>query len=293
MLGGGGAKGVGSRYPIEIGGGSEARRLLALLSRTASKDRSELRVRIDPGTSPDLSPDPSPDRPETARFRGGVGRGGGAGPAHGGDRAGRSLRWSRPWLVPPYLILMALLLSPSSQRPQGEPDSEASEASESSRSAQPAGTSDADDLASEGPDSPEASDDESEQATASKPSRARRGKGKVRKAKPLPEPTEATWIQVAPGKFVRAEAADDPMGLAGPHPPVKTPAEPIPRAATPRIRRGRSSRSPRRPGQRPGVPSRRVRSQVFESDRRARPLRIRRADRGRPTGLRPSRRPGR
>ena len=131
--------------------------------------------------------------------------------------------WVSAWLVPPYLILMALILSPSSARPQGESAEGGSDPS-TLRPASPGEGSDgpeplADDPASAG--SPEAG---SEQGTSTTPTRGRRGKGRARKAKPLPEPTEATWVQVAPGKFVRVEGAESPAE-AGPHEPAGVPVE--------------------------------------------------------------------
>ena len=188
-------------------------------------------MRIDQDASPDSSPDPSPDRPETAR----PGTRWASTAALALLMAGTCwvvASWVSPWLVPPYLVLMALLLSPSSpstRRPQDGPGSEASETLESSRPARPDGDSDDSDPPSDASDSLESPDDGSEQGAASKPSRARRGKGRVKKAKSWPEPAEATWVQVAPGKFVRVGAADGSTGLAGPHPQVGAPVE-VPRA---------------------------------------------------------------
>ena len=135
--------------------------------------------------------------------------------------------WVSAWLVLPYLLLMALLLSPSTGRQPGEPASEGSDASDHPRSARPAGGFDDPDSSTDDLDSSGLPEDgsESEQGAESKPARARRGKGRVKKAKAAPEPSEATWVQVAPGKFVRVEAADESTGQAGPHSRVGTPAE--------------------------------------------------------------------
>jgi hypothetical protein len=183
-------------------------------------------VRNDQGTFPDRPEDPSPDRPATARSR-----------AVGPSTVVLALlmagtcwavaSWVSAWLVPPYLILMALLLFPSTGRPQGVPGEADRDASDPLRPAQPGeGLDD--------PDSPpdaSAPEDGSEQATSSSPVKGRRGKGRAKKARPVPGPTEATWVQVAPGKFVRVEA---PQGQAeaGPHELVGVPVEV---AATPQM----------------------------------------------------------
>lgn len=192
-------------------------------------------MRIDQGTSPNPSPAPSPDRPSSPRTR--------ANWASTGLlallMAGTSwavASWAHPWLVLPYLMLMAWLLFPSTSagRRLGELDSEGSEASENPRSAWPGGDSDDADSPSDGADSSGLEDDgsESEPGGSSKPARARRGKARARKGKPQAEPTEATWVQVAPGKFVRVEAADEASGQAGPHSPVGIPVE-VPTAPQP------------------------------------------------------------
>jgi hypothetical protein len=190
----------------------------------ASKDRSDLRVRIDQETSPEIPPDPSSDRPTTARTRG-----------KWTSTALLALllagtswavaSWVAAWLVLPYLILMALLLSPSTGRHQGEPGSEGSDASDPTLPARSVEGFGDFDSPSDASDSSETPEDGSEQAATSKSSKTRRGKGRVKKAKAVPEPTEATWVQVAPGKFVRVEAADESTGQAGPHSQVGIPVE--------------------------------------------------------------------
>ena len=127
--------------------------------------------------------------------------------------------WVSVWLVPPYLILMALLLSPPAGRPEGEPDELGSESSDSLRPARPVEGVGDDETASDGP-----TEGGSEPGAASGPSKARRGKARAKRARPLPGPTEATWVQVAPGKFVRVEASET-SGQAGPHAPVGVPVE--------------------------------------------------------------------
>lgn len=128
------------------------------------------------------------------------------------------------WLVVPYLGLMVLLLAPSGPRGASTdrdggrqaPDRTAPRertATEPPRNGQPGadvdgdstGDADADTQAATGPEAgPETLD--------SSPTRSKRGKGRGRKARTAPpaEPVEASWVQVAPGKFVRVEgpAAD-------------------------------------------------------------------------------------
>jgi hypothetical protein len=130
--------------------------------------------------------------------------------------------WLSVWLVVPYLILMALLLLPSAGRPPGDSIGADSDGSRALRPARPG--EDLDNRSSDGPASAEPPEDGAEQANASGPARARRGKGRARKAKLPPEPSEATWVQVAPGKFVRVEAPETP-GQDGPHAPVGLPVE--------------------------------------------------------------------
>ena len=151
--------------------------------------------------------------------------------------------WVSWWLVPPYLALMAWLLAPSAGRPRGSSASDDPNPSKNSRSARPAGALDGEGQSDDDEDEDPASDpsasaggDEagSEPGTSPKPAKARRGKGRPRKAAKSPtQPTEATWIQVAPGKFVRVEASDESPEQAGPHlavgdQPVEPPGPPPP-----------------------------------------------------------------
>jgi hypothetical protein len=187
-------------------------------------DRSGLRVLDDDHHHPDPGMDPSPDRPATAPTRARV--------ASMGVLAllmvGTSwvvASWVSAWLVPPYLILMALLLLPSAGRPQGDPAEDEADA-DPADALEPA-------LPVEGPDdrsapkaspAPAEASDGPDGAAASPPTRGRRGKGKARRTKPVAEPVEATWIEVAPGKFIRSEAARS-TAEAGPHGPVGVPVE--------------------------------------------------------------------
>ena len=140
--------------------------------------------------------------------------------------------WVSVWLVPPYLILMALLLLPSMGRPQGEPAVEAEEPSDSPGRARPGGKSDDPDLDPDASASAGASGDGSGADPSTDPPKGRRGKGRARKAKPLPELREATWVQVGPGKFVRVEVSEssDP---AGPHTLDEGEAVPVEVSSTP------------------------------------------------------------
>ena len=138
--------------------------------------------------------------------------------------------WVSGWLVLPYLLLMAWLLNPSPGRPQGGQASEKSGSSKTLRPARPAGETDGPDLDSDATGSSEGTDEELEPGQGAKGPRARRGKGRVKKVRAVPDLPEAAWIQVAPGKFVRVES---PGGSPGPHDLVGDPAEV---AATPRTR---------------------------------------------------------
>ena len=169
--------------------------------------------------------------------------------------------WASGWLVPPYLVVMALLLIPApgpTRRPgQADPagsppataDSDHPEKSDDRGEGLaarqnpsvpgltlPTGATDPAGVNSESGDPGAAT----ATATAPKPKRSR---ARPRKAtKPLAEPVEvveATWVEVGPGKFVRVETPSPTAPVAGPHlavepapePPVA--AEPAPVAVSP------------------------------------------------------------
>lgn len=134
-------------------------------------------------------------------------------PAHRHDPPAQLARWAvlavlialtslavgattSPWLVPPYLAAMAwLLLTPGSQTPAVAPSSPAGRAGEAddepTTESEPVAVPEAEPTTAEAP---------------AKPKKKARSKAKP-KAPPVPEapPMMATWVQVAPGKFVRVE----------------------------------------------------------------------------------------
>jgi hypothetical protein len=121
------------------------------------------------------------------------------------------------WLVPPYLILMAWLLYPSTGRPSGVLEEADESQSDPLRTARTDEASDRSDVSRQGLASAGSFEEGSVPETSVSPAKARRAKGRPRKVKPAPiEPTEATWLQVAPGQFVRVEAAGSPDPV-GPH----------------------------------------------------------------------------
>ena len=150
--------------------------------------------------------------------------------------------WVSAWLVPPYLILMALILSPSTPnstgRHQREPASEGLESSDNLRPASTGREASTTPILDGWPGLVRELRKTTGRSRAPRrsPPRARRGKARAKKAKPLPELAEATWVQVAPGKFVRVEAADGSTGQAGPHSPVGVPVPRSPTTTTSGIR---------------------------------------------------------
>ena len=135
-----------------------------------------------------------------------------------------------PWLVPPYLLLMAWFLVPSAgRRPdaRAEGKSAGSTVDASTSSSGRDGPADEPGWTSDDPASGASSasvgasgGDPGTAAIASTTSaKGRRGKGRSRKPKPAAGVPEATWIEVGPGKFVRAEASAR-AAEAGPHDPV-------------------------------------------------------------------------
>ena len=181
-----------------------------------------LRVRDDDGQDPSPDRETSTDRPATARPRSKVAQ------ISGLALLMVATSWVvaasvSPWLVPPYLLLMAALLSPSPARreaatatAEGAPGD--SDFPSDSTGRFPSTSSSARAGAIEG--------DSGETATATIPSKGRRGKGRARKGRPtLLEPAEATWVEVAPGKFVRSEPASRST-VDGPHGDVAGPPDP-------------------------------------------------------------------
>jgi hypothetical protein len=134
------------------------------------------------------------------------------------------------WLVPPYLLLMAWLLFPSTSRASGSADQLEQGTSDSPQPSQAVEASDRSEALRDDPASAGSVVDGLEPAGTSSPTKPRRGKGRSKKAKPpVVELPEATWIQVAPGKFVRVEVseASNPAGPHGsPSGPVESDAPP-------------------------------------------------------------------
>jgi hypothetical protein len=145
--------------------------------------------------------------------------------------------YASAWLVPPYLVLMALVLGVPIPGRRGQPRRpDKDKARRKARALNDGDTSGLGSFAStEGVDSeidsgsdPRASSDAATDQEAASGSelaglKNRRGKGRVRKSKPaaaaLVEPASATWIRIGPGKFVRADTAgvveaEEPGGLA-------------------------------------------------------------------------------
>jgi hypothetical protein len=112
------------------------------------------------------------------------------------------------WLVAPYLVLIGFLLyEPAGRRvnatnPAG-PESDMTSGDNTSVAA----TDPADDAGSGDP-----------RGGTNATTKGRRTGRKSRKTRNVVEPAPATWLQVAPGKFVRVEPGAHPAGH-GPHPP--------------------------------------------------------------------------
>ena len=127
-----------------------------------------------------------------------------------------------PWLVPPYLAAMAwLLIGPA---PRRSPEAGAAPGRESI----PAPVGQPEPIAAG--DAPSA--DPAALGEGGKPkAKSGRGRGRKPKAKTKPEvpagTTAATWVQVAPGKFIRVErpveSVDDPT--TEPEPETAAPTE--------------------------------------------------------------------
>ena len=150
--------------------------------------------------------------------------------------------WASVWLVPPYLGLMTLLLwpAPSATRRSGagrrskpapgatagsdrtEPDGDSAPAATSSDPAALASTAGSADGGV-----PQPTGDTGPATAMAQP---KRGRGRPRKvSKPIAEPVEvaaATWVEVGPGKFVRAEGPTAVGPVPGPDSLVEP--EPVP-----------------------------------------------------------------
>lgn len=112
------------------------------------------------------------------------------------------------WLVPLYLLTMGwLLLGPSAGAASGSPVDRPVEGSISRPDLEPAGASrSGPETISESPqDAPGSRIDEPAKPRGKARSRGGRGRAKAQAESPTTPPTIATWVQVAPGKFVRVE----------------------------------------------------------------------------------------
>jgi hypothetical protein len=129
------------------------------------------------------------------------------------------------WLVAPYLVLIGFLLYEPDGRRVNATNPAGPESESTSGDHTPAGATDpADDAGSD-----DASGEARGGTTAT--TKARRASRKTRKARNVVEPAPATWLQVAPGKFVRVEPGAYPAGH-GPHPPqTEVAPESLPLAA--------------------------------------------------------------
>lgn len=110
------------------------------------------------------------------------------------------------WLVPPYLVVIALIVGPpTSRRPAGFRHG-------SIEAGEPGSTTEATNTTSAHAEAEDASSEaESDQERSFDTSllEAKRARSRRRKAKPgsEAEPTSAMWVRVGPGKFVRADSA--------------------------------------------------------------------------------------
>lgn len=133
--------------------------------------------------------------------------------------------YASPWLVPPYLALMAWLLWPSFDRRACAADAAGPEALEPLGDVGPAEgcaespTPSWDDATPSEPAEDPAAAASADSATATTALKTKRGRSRGRKARPATavEPaTHVTWIRVGPGKFVRVEGADATVPDAAP-----------------------------------------------------------------------------
>jgi hypothetical protein len=125
-----------------------------------------------------------------------------------------------PWLVPGYLLLIVATVYSPDHRSVPRRANESSDGLDDSRVDRPPSTDEASDPESAvgTQESREGADSASGEATAveAATTKTRRGRGRSRaKSRTAPEPNPATWVQVAPGKFVRVEGPGAvPPGLA-------------------------------------------------------------------------------
>ncbi len=130
------------------------------------------------------------------------------------------------WLVPPYLALMgAILFAPSERRNEAAEIQPNPRADRAGVEAEPGAVQDVAPLSTEPAASVDPSLEPSESSVAvskASPVKTRRGKGmgkgRNKKAKGPFEPTDATWIRIGPGKFVRADTpgSSAPVGETSP-----------------------------------------------------------------------------
>ncbi len=136
------------------------------------------------------------------------------------------------WLVPPYLVVMALILfptggtrpnPPNSTQPAGSTHSLRDQADpvdeDGTRSA--AGENSVASSASDGPadpgDTSMATDPAGPSIATARPKRSRSRPRKVKPTTEVVEPAPATWMEVGPGKFVRVESPAADAMAASPH----------------------------------------------------------------------------
>ncbi len=134
----------------------------------------------------------------------------------GTSAAVASLSW---WLVPPYLLLMGVLLfEPAGRRvnatnPAG-PVSVSSEAHASVDTSDP--------VVNAGSNALDSSAGVHAPATAATATKVRRAtKSRSKKSRLVVEPAPAAWVQVAPGKFVRVEPGSPLAGIDAYAPPPR------------------------------------------------------------------------
>ena len=138
------------------------------------------------------------------------------------------------WLVLPYLILMSLILLPTALR---RDDASADLGAGSGAGVAVAGLHEAGSLVAGPPSADPApsattadgSGDDRASAPMPGPVKSRRGKARGRdRTRSIAEPSDAAWVRVGPGKFVRVDSASQAIDGATPAPE----SEPSPPLAT-------------------------------------------------------------